>query len=208
MKYFLISICSVLLFSSCVNKNLFYKFSISHPVKSQMLFIENDTFSINFEIGAQEINFVIFNKSLDGIRVNWDEVSFSINGEAQRVIHKNTGVFSITNVQPPTTIPPKSTLTDFLLPTSAVRYLNISNSTYTIFKSMLPTYANGKKNISNAIKSLKGTKITVFLPLYIGNKYQSYYYDIMIDDIIPIDAPSNLINTNHTEGSTKRNWSA
>lgn len=169
--------------TSCTSKYLIYDFKMKHPVESRQLEYENDTFSIVFEFERQTINFTILNKTNDGIKVNWDEVSFSVNGKAQRAVHKETGVYKISDIQPPTTIPPKSTLEDFLIPTDNVRYSNISNRTYVITKDIFPITATGKKKLEAAIKKYKGTKVTVFLPLYIGNKYQSFYYDIYIEDV-------------------------
>ena len=85
----------LLLFTSCSNKYLFYSLRMTHPVTNNTLYFENDTFAINFEIDKIGIHFSLLNKTYDGIKINWDEVSFSINGQAQRIVHKETGVYKI-----------------------------------------------------------------------------------------------------------------
>lgn len=197
------------LLTSCSNKYLFYSLRMTHPVTNNTLYFENDTFAINFEIDKIGIHFSLLNKTYDGIKINWDEVSFSINGQAQRIVHKETGVYKISDVQPPTTIPPKSSLSDYLVPTSNVQYISISNRAYAFTGSFLPVNLTGKSKIQEAIKRYKGTKLTIFLPLYIGNKYISYYYDIQIDDVTPTDSPSNLLEKISAPSSnSKRNWGA
>lgn len=169
--------------SSCTAKYFNYNIRMTHPVISNGLEYENDTFYISFDITSKTINFTILNKIEDGIKINWDEVSFSINGKAQRAVHKETGVYKISDMQPPTTIPPKSTLKDFLIPTTNIKYTNFANRTYTIIGEILPKQEFGKKNQNAVIKKYKGTKITVFMPFYIGGKYLTRYYDFTIDDI-------------------------
>jgi hypothetical protein len=179
---------------------------MTYPVTNRSLLFENDTFSIQFEIDNLGVHFTLLNKMYDGIKVNWDEVSFSINGQAQRIVHKETGVYKISDVQPPTTIPPKSSLSDYLVPTSNIRYLNYANRSFVFVGSLLPVIVTGKYKIEDAVRKYKGTKITIFLPLYIGNKYVSYFYDIIIDDVTPTNTPSNILQKiTSPETSTKRN---
>lgn len=156
---------------------------MSHPVQSRSLEYENDSFHISFDVQSKRIVFTVLNKLEDGIRINWDEVSFSLNGRAKRTVHKETGEYKIRDVQPPTTIPPKASLKDFLVPTDIIRYGRIGYSNYTIIGNILPVEASSKTQQRDVIKKYKGTKITVFLPFYIAGKYVTRYYDLMIDDI-------------------------
>jgi hypothetical protein len=66
---------------------------LERPQKSNALLYENDTKSISFDFTEKWINFKMYNKIEDGIRVNWDELSMSINGKAARVVHKETGAY-------------------------------------------------------------------------------------------------------------------
>ena len=153
------------------------------PVESRTMEFENDSFHILFDVQYKKIVFTILNKMEDGIRINWDEVSFSLNGRAKRTVHKETGEYKIRDVQPPTTIPPKSSLKDFLIPTDIIRYGRIGYSNYTIIGNILPLEASGKTQQRDVIRKYKGTKITVFLPFYIAGKYVTRYYDLMINDV-------------------------
>jgi hypothetical protein len=130
----------------------------------------------------------LLNKSNEGIKISWDEVSFSINGEAYRAVHKATGVMSINMVQPPTTIPPRASLQDYLVPSSNIKI----QSGGTIIQNMFPTYDYGNKKTKAAALALKGTRITVFLPYYMAGKYVSAYYDIMINNVTQYKKNPNI----------------
>lgn len=189
MKYLIILLSSIL-FGSCANRYLNYDFEMDHPVKSKQLYYENDSFSIAYEMRQQYIEFTILNKLNDGLRINWDEVSFSINGKTYRAVHKETGVYKINDVQPPTTIPPKSSLNDFIIPSDNIRYSNVTTRSYYIAKDIFPVEATGKKKLAKAISTYRGTKITIFMPFYVSGKYQSYYYDIIVRNITDSKNPT------------------
>lgn len=111
MKYFLIAlflICTVFTIGCSSQKYYSYDVSMTYPKESKQLFFENDTFSVTFNLNEKAIETFIYNKSNSGIRINWDEVSFSINGKTYRAVHAQTALRSINDVQPPTTIPPRS----------------------------------------------------------------------------------------------------
>jgi hypothetical protein len=157
---------------------------MTYPTKSKQLEYTNDTLNINFSLKPKYIEFNLLNRFNDGIKISWDEVSISINGKAKRIVHKETGVYKITDVQPPTTIPPKSSLKDMLIPSSNVKFASSGGLPFTVVKNILPIQGTGKKAWDEVKRKYKGTRITVFLPVYIAGKYQSYYYDFMIDDVV------------------------
>lgn len=181
-------IIALMILQSCSTKIWGYDVDMEYPAHSHTLEYENDTFHIAFKLNTKSIEFTIYNKSNDGIKIEWDQVSFSINGKTHRIIHKETGLIRITEVQPPTTIPPKSNLVDYLVPTDKIYVGNNPISWSTIMKidDLFPINDYGNKKIRNKISLLKGARITVFLPYFIGNKYVSQYYDLIIKDIQPI----------------------
>lgn len=181
---------TIILLSSCASRYYIYDVSQTYPIQSKQLEYSNDTLFINFDLKPKFIEFNLLNRFNDGIKINWDEVSISINGKAKRIVHKETGVYKITDVQPPTTIPPKSSLKDMLIPSSNVKFVSSGGIPFTIVKYILPVQGTGKKQWDEVVKKYKGTKITVFLPVYIAGKYQSYYYDFMINDVTLSKLPS------------------
>lgn len=170
----------VMYLSACTPSRYYaYDVELTHPVHNQKLEYSNDTLEIDFVLEPKWISFTLLNKSNDGIKISWDEVSFSINGQAYRAVHKATGVLSINMVQPPTTIPPRASLQDYLIPSSNIK----GSGGSTTILSMFPTYDYGNKKTKATALALKGTRVTIFLPYYMAGKYVSAYYDIMINNV-------------------------
>jgi hypothetical protein len=144
--------------------------------------------SISFNLAPKWIKFEIYNKSTDGIKIDWDEVSFSVNGKTSRTVHKETAIAKVNDVQPPTTIPPRSNLSDFLVPSNKIYFVNsvlLTNGTFTKVDDIFPITDYGFKKNKNLIQSLKGVRITIFLPYYMKGVYVSQYYDLLINDVQP-----------------------
>jgi hypothetical protein len=162
---------------------------MTQPLQSGDLRFENDTFSIDFDLKPKGVQLVIYNKISDGIRISWHETSLSLNGKAFRTRHKETGVADPTAYavqQSSTTIPPKSNLEDYLIPSDKKMFIRsvLDGKAVPEIKHIFPDNDNGSKKQKEYILKLKGARLTVFLPFYIRDKYVSNYYDITIRDII------------------------
>jgi hypothetical protein len=182
MKLYLLLLCS-LCFFSCAQYRYFYKINLDAPVQSSSLTYGNDTFSIVFDFTTKGLSFELFNRSNEGIKINWDEVSISENGVAKRVIHKETGMTKINDLQPPTTIPPQSSLKDFLVPSDNVKFYSSSGRTTMFVRDAYPIYDKGSKSTGKKIMQFKGSRFILYLPLYIRNNFSSKTYEFTIVDI-------------------------
>jgi hypothetical protein len=158
---------------------------MTYPVQNSDLIYENDTLKIGFKLNPKDILVNIRNKSETGIKINWDELSFSINAKTYRIVHKETGVIKINEVQPPTTIPPHSVLDDILVPAQNVKsnYSIYFNTYLTHVDDIFPNNDYGFKAKREYIQSMKGGTITIFLPFYMDGKYVSKYYTLNIIDV-------------------------
>jgi hypothetical protein len=186
MKRVIIILSIALMLAGCAGRVYTYSVEMTHPVNSKQLFYENDTFSIAFQLLPKWIEFTIYNKSTDGIRINWDEVSFSVDGITHRIVHKETGTYKITDVQPPTTIPPKSNLKDFIISTDKLVVTQGSFNFVSLnVNEQFPDNDYGNKKKKEFILSYKGNRITIFMPYYVRGQYISQYYDLMIRDVAP-----------------------
>ena len=171
--------------SGCASYKYTYKISLENPVKSERLYFENDTLSISFAFESKGLSFDLYNKLLDdGIRINWDEVSMSYNGQAKRIVHKETGLTKLTDLQPPTTIPPKTNLRDIAVSTDDVYFTNNQGRVTMSVKEIYPSYDYGSKKKRAIILKLKGYRISLFFPYYIKNVYHSKTFEFIISDII------------------------
>src|SRR4051812_16341665 len=102
MKLTLMFLAVLLL--GCKSYYYVYDVELTHPINSPKLFYENDTFSISFQIEAKDIAISIFNKTDEGMKINWDDISISVFGNAFRIVHKETSYMGHTLTQPSTTI--------------------------------------------------------------------------------------------------------
>jgi hypothetical protein len=179
-------IASIGFFLACTPyRNFSYETSMTPSTQSDSLIYEDDSIKVKFTLADDRLKLRLDNKLNQGIRINWDEVSISLNGQSFRVAHKETGVFKTSDVQPVTSIPPKSFLTDGLIPTDKISYNRlISTGTSTvILAKMFPSADNGKKNIRAKALALKGSTVIVYMPLYINNQFVSKCFSITIHDV-------------------------
>ncbi len=179
----LYSILLLITFSSCAPYKYQYLLSLDAPVSSNTLNYTNDTLSIGFNFTTKGLGFELYNRSKEGIRINWDELSISENGVAKRVVHKETGMTKINDLQPPTTVPPQSALKDIVVPTENIRFTTSSGRTSMIISDSYPIYDYGSKSKANQIMELKGKKIIFYFPYYIRNSFYSKTFEFTIFDI-------------------------
>jgi len=197
MKVFIAIIVSAILFG-CVEtfsllhqmagRSYVYKTEMTNPLHSEDLRFENDTFSIDFDLKPKGVQFLIYNKFSDGIRINWDETSLTLNGKTFRTLHKQTetGGAYVHEVQPSTTIFQNSNLEDYLFPSDRKMFIRSVWDVKPLpeVRGIFPNYDNASKKQKEYILKLKGARLTVFLPFYIGDTYVPNYFDIVIRDII------------------------
>lgn len=175
--------CTIL---SCTpTKTYVYSASMKKPAISDRLFYENDTMTISFRLNTKTIGFTIENKTEDGIKIDWDEVSLSLGAKTYRVVHSETGAAKVREVQPPSTIPPHATLKDFIVPAGNVYFDRdfFTNVQVVKLKELFPTTDNASKARKDYILSRKGKSVIIFMPFYMRGQYVSKYYEIVIDDV-------------------------
>jgi hypothetical protein len=122
------------------------------------------------------------------MQIRWDEASISIKGKAYRVAHKETGLLKIRDVQPLSTIPPKSYTKDGLIPTDNINYAGTSRLTgnpMIVTTEIFPNSDYGMKKKKQQIESLKGAVVMIYLPLYVAGKYSARSFQVNINDITP-----------------------
>lgn len=181
-KMRLLPIACLILLSSCA-KYYTYDIRMMSPTQTTQLTHEDDTMSITFDFEPKWINFELYNKSNDGIKIMWDEVSMSENGKAHRIIHKNTGTLKITEVQPPTSVPPRSKMIDQLIPSGSISYSRYSGITQMNVRTLYPITDGGDKKIRKRILNMKGQMIVIYFPYYVRNQYSSRNFEFLISDV-------------------------
>jgi hypothetical protein len=181
MKPFYIILLVIL--AGCSEHFYVYDVSMKHPVDNKTLIYENDTFKLTFYLEPKDVHLKIFNKTEEGIKINWDDVSMSLFGNANRIVHKETSFAGVTFVQPSTTIPPHSELSDYLIPSKNVHFYVFRYDGFVIIDNQFPDYEYGDKLTIALVKKLKGSEIRIYLPYYLGEARISKYYVLNIDNI-------------------------
>jgi hypothetical protein len=182
----LLPLMAVLILASCRPQlNYRYLTSMQPSTNKDSLIYDNDSLNIRFEIRPKLIWFKYHNKLDKGVRISWDEVSMSIDGNSFRVLHKETGVYKTREIQPTTSIPPRSFLTDGLIPSEKVNYgySSVTGNNQVTVDDIFPNKDWGSKKIKKKILGLKGKSIMVYLPVYINNNFSSLAFQINIDDV-------------------------
>lgn len=179
----LLPLLSVFAFMGCA-KYYTYNFAMTYPKENTKLQYENDTMSVSFNPTTKGIEMDIFNKTNEGMKIEWDEISISVNGKTYRVLHGDATLANITIAQPPSTIPPKSLLTDKIYPVNNVKSIKLNSQLYAVLTDLLPNNDYGNKKDIKAMMDKKGTRIVMYIPYYLSNKFISAYYNIDIVDIV------------------------
>jgi hypothetical protein len=169
--------------ASCKSYYYVYDVQMTHPIDSKKMFYENDTMSIEFSLEPKDVAVVITNKTDEGIKINWDDVSLSLFGNANRIVHKETSYMGHTLTQPSTTIPPHTKLKDILIRSKDVKYYTASGDGFLVIQTIFPVYNYGEKWMAAWIDSLRGSQINIFLPYYLGETRVSKYYILSIKNI-------------------------
>jgi hypothetical protein len=152
-----------------------YKISMLRPVvRPDPIYSDKDVDIVfMFTAGKLEgIEFSVRNKTNDQITLDWNGSSFVDSaGTAHRIFHGDIKLIDRNNPQPPSTIPPSSTLRDVIVPTSYVSW----NGKYWHNEAVLPPGPRGEL--------LKGGEIGVFLPLTIKGKQKPYNFRFKIENV-------------------------
>lgn len=160
-----------------------YDVKLKQPVISDTLMYQNDTMKIRFSFEETSLKILIENKTNQGIKINWDEASMSVNGKSYRVVHKETGLYKMNDLQPPTVVAPMSYMEDNLIPGENA-YVS-SKSIAVAFAKLFPMKAYSDKKSKEKVLSMRGKTVYVSMPFYINNIYMPKTFEIFIKDVLP-----------------------
>lgn len=178
----ILAIACLLIFSSCSIKYI-HVTRMKPSSDPQGQYYENDSIKISYKVLDEYVSIKLQNKMKDGIKINWDEVSFSLNGKSYaRVVHNLTGLTKINDLQPTTSIPPHSFIDDKLYPAENTAVVRGKYGYYKISGSYFPPRKRGEKKWAY-LRSRIGDKLVIHLPFYINNSYSENNFEIEITDV-------------------------
>lgn len=206
-----------------------YYYQMSNPIPStDNMNFEDDIISINFNISNKLIYFTLTNKTTGTLKINWDEASVVINTKASRVlhpgienilsqnIHPNRNYVNKNILQPPTVVPPNSSIDDGVTASesdpSAIFYEklyyckysgSLSYFTGTIIGDLFLSRDYNEPEIREKIVQNIGKKLSLFLPIVSQDKKRDYNFEFTISDIKPIIDENESFNVENENKSDK-----
>jgi len=138
---------------------------------------------ITWVVSPYMMNFNLTNKTNKVIRVVWDEALFAdINGNSSPVIHSGIRYMDMNNSHPATSITPYSSLSDMVQPIKNIYLDNIWSGWKQ--KPILPNSANTKAELLILRNKYIGKRMTVVLPIKIGDVTNEYVFYFNINDFV------------------------
>lgn len=167
--------------SSCEFGNVYtYDLRLERPIQSQNLQFENDTFSISFALSFSHIDFQLFNKLDEAIKINRKDISVSIDGDTKIVYP--AGEYSM-GFPAPTMVAPRSSIKDRIATTDKGGYTYAPTSTNSSDVHIYPDRDNRQEAKRKYILGLKGRRFIIFIPYYVKDIYYSKTFELVIADI-------------------------
>lgn len=169
-----------------------YKYSLIGPKSNDGMSYEDSVISISFTITDKSINFNLTNKTKNVIKIIWNDASIVQFGKAHKVMHAGVKYINRNEFQPPTSIPPKSSIDDLALPSDNVYFQEGYYGTYFSTpggwkeQDLFITNDMNKQEYKELIKKMKGQKFSLYLPIEYKGKILDYNFEFIIKDVKPI----------------------
>lgn len=172
--------------SSCKFGNAYtYDLRLERPVQSQDLKFEDDSIAISFALNTDNIGFKLLNKLDDAIKVNWKDISVSIDGRTKVVVPSSAYTTGFPGRETTIMVAPRSTIVDIIRTTNKYGYSYTPGSAPTAIVHTYPVRDNREPLRKNYILSLKGRRFIIFLPYYVKETYCSKTFELVIADVQP-----------------------
>jgi hypothetical protein len=126
--------------------------------------------------GGIDIAISILNKTEEGVKVNWEEISFiPPSGMASKTLHGSCVMGGLNTPQPPSIIPPHAKIVDFLVPAESFYY----DKKYERWKTRdLSSYIDKASQNNNTFG--------IYLPLEIKGQKKEYNFVFRINKMTEI----------------------
>lgn len=165
-----------IMFSSCkFGKAYTYDIRLERPAYSQDLKFENDSLSISFKFHTTDIEFELYNKLDDALKINWRDLSVAIDGDTKIAVPYYAYKM----------VAPRSTTKGIIKSYNKECFSTPPGLGADSYLNMYPIRDNNWKPYRNYILSLKGRKIVIYLPYYLKETYCSKTFEFVIADVQP-----------------------
>lgn len=172
--------------SSCKFGQVYtYDVRLEQPVQSEDLKFENDSVAISFALNADNIGLKLLNKLNDAIKINWKDVSVSIDGRTKVVVPSSAYTTGFPGRETTIMVAPRSTIVDVIRTTDKYGYSYTPGSVPIVAVHTYPVRDNREPLRRKYILGLKGTRFIIFLPYYVKDTYCSKTFELVIADVQP-----------------------
>ena len=147
---------------------------------------EDEFIEITWFVNSKQFSFTLKNKTAHTIRINWDDISYvDIYGKTGRVMHSGIKYNERNNSQPATAIPKGESLSDILLPTDNVYFVNSTKYVTGGWreKYLLPSVFT-KETIKTLPEKIVGSKMSIMMPIVIENVQNDYTFLFNVDKVL------------------------
>jgi hypothetical protein len=152
-----------------------WNFDLRAPVNSKNLVYSDGAITIAFVISKSQVLFEIQNMTDSGIKINWDDISFiSPTNRASRVVHSGIRFIDKSNPQAPTVIPPKSKISDILIPSENVSFSTGWNEG-SLFEGDTSSYIVGNPEPPKPL-IFNGREFGIYFPIEIKGVKKEYSF--------------------------------
>ena len=181
--------------SGCITQKAHYLFnleSVQRPreVTSEYgigsfkyLTFEDSLCKVVFSPQERGIGFDLTNKSNRAIRIVWDEVAYVDQYKSShRVLHLGTKFIHSDRPQPVSSVPTNAKLDDLIVPASHAQWLTSTSiwvSSRWQIRQLFPETSGllaPPSELKNAVYSLNGGSVSIFLPLKVGDYTNEYLF--------------------------------
>jgi len=157
---------------------------------------EDDFIDIVWYVSSTDFNFTLKNKSNHTIKINWDDISYvDYEGKAGRVMHSGVKYSDRNNIQPASTIPKNSSLSDILVPTENV-YFNSGEYGGLGKKLLIPSIYQNPDDFASSANTYVGKTMKVLMPIVIENVQNDYTFEFSITSLLNPELGNNSKESN------------
>lgn len=183
----IILLLAVLTVGSCASRKVYYgeyDLSLKSNIEGDIegLKFSDDVVDISWWLSAKSMNFELYNKSDNPIKIIWDDVIYvDQDGKSNKTIHEGVMFINSHSSQPPTTIAGGSKVIDRIVPSDNLYYVSGYNSGWRE-KSLLPSGYYKREGASIPGEKLIGKEIKVLIPIEMEGEVINYTFVFNIDN--------------------------
>lgn len=161
-----------------------YSFRLISPKGQSNTTYETDSLSIRFAISTDGIGFSMKNKISEPIKIIWNEASYvDIRGSSNKVIHSGIEYSERNRSIPPTTIPPKASTEQVVLPSSNITTIGGEWVEEPLFPHSETFGYRSDSEYIGGTEEYVGKEFSLFLPLEVGGKDINYNFRFRVEDV-------------------------